>query len=115
MGFNKRDSTGLPLEVIIPEDATVGMLFAQYINKVAPHPNAAKLAIDFFYSDEGQIMFAQGYAHPGRSDVILPPDVAGKLLPQSAYPKLYFPSNLDNFSKAIKAVKDGWEAIVGGS
>ncbi len=114
-GFNKRDATGLPLEVIIPEDATVGMLFAQYINKVAPHPNAAKLAIDFFYSDEGQIMFAQGYAHPGRSDVTLPSDVASKILPQSAYKNIYFPSNLENFSKAIKQIKDGWEAIVGGS
>jgi len=114
-GFNKRDATGLPLEVVIPSDGTVGMLFAQYINKYAPHPNAAKLAIDFFYSDEGQIMFAQGYAHPGRSDVVLPSDVASKLLPESAYGKLYFPSNLDDFSVAMQAIKDGWEAIVGGS
>jgi putative spermidine/putrescine transport system substrate-binding protein len=45
-GFAKRDSTGLPLEVIIPSDATVGMIFAQYINSRAPHPNAAKLTID---------------------------------------------------------------------
>jgi putative spermidine/putrescine transport system substrate-binding protein len=114
-GFNKRDSTGLPLEVVIPSDGTVGMLFAQYINKLAPHPNAAKLAIDFFYSDEGQIMFAEGYAHPGRSDVVLPDEVAAKLLPESAYGKLYFPSNLTNFSEAMQQIKDGWEAIVGGS
>lgn len=114
-GFNKRDSTGLPLEVVIPSDGTVGMLFAQYINKLSPHPNAAKLAIDFFYSEEGQIMFAEGYAHPGRSDVELPAEVAAKLLPESAYGKLYFPSTLENFSKAIQQIKDGWEAIVGGS
>lgn len=114
-GFNKRDATGLPLEVVIPSDGTVGMLFAQYINELAPHPNAAKLTIDFFYSDEGQIMFAQGYAHPGRSDVVLPADVAAKLLPESAYGKLYFPSGLAKFSEAIQQIKDGWEAIVGGS
>lgn len=114
-GFNKRDSTGLPLEVVIPSDGTVGMLFAQYINKLAPHPNASKLAIDFFYSDEGQIMFAEGYAHPGRSDVVLPDEVAAKLLPESAYGELHFPSNLENFSEAMQQIKDGWEAIVGGS
>jgi len=84
-GFAKRDATGLPLEVIIPSDATVGMLFAEYISAVAPHPNAAKLENDFLLSDEGQIMLAQGYAHPARSDVKLPDDVAAKLLPESAY------------------------------
>jgi len=114
-GFNKRDATGLPLEVVIPSDGTVGMLFAQYINKLAPHPNAAKLAINFFYSDEGQIMFAQGYAHPGRSDVQLPADVAAKLLPESAYGNIHFPSSLENFSEAMQQIKDGWEAIVGES
>ena len=72
-GFAKRDATGLPLQVIIPKDGTVGMLFAQYISAAAAHPNAAKLAIGYFFSDEGQVMLAQGYAHPSRK-VALPPD-----------------------------------------
>lgn len=112
-GFNKRDATGLPLEVIIPSDGTVGMLFAEYINPDAPHPNAAKLANDFLFSDEGQIMLATGYAHPGRSDVKLPADVAAKLLPESAYPNLHFPSSLESFSAAVKNIVDGWKKIVG--
>ena len=112
-GFNKRDATGLPLEVVIPSDGTVGMLFAEYINAVAPHPNAAKLANGFLFSDEGQTMFAVGYAHPGRSDVKLPADVAAKLLPESAYPNLHFPTSLENFSKAIANIVDGWNKIVG--
>ena len=113
-GFAKRDATGLPLEVIIPQDATVGMIFAQYINTLAPHPNAAKLALNYFYSDEGQIAFATGYAHPSR-DVTLPADVASKLLPKSAYPHLYFPKSLESFTKAVKSIVDGWNTIVGGS
>jgi putative spermidine/putrescine transport system substrate-binding protein len=113
-GFAKRDATGLPLEVIIPQDATVGMIFAQYINALAPHPNAAKLAIDYFYSDEGQISFATGYAHTTRN-VTLPPDVAAKLLPESAYPHLYFPTSLESFSAAVKNIVDGWNTIVGGT
>ncbi|MGA9531766.1 MAG: extracellular solute-binding protein [Anaerolineales bacterium] len=111
-GFSKRDATGLPLEVIIPKDATMGMIFAQYINDLAPHPNAAKLTINYFYSDEGQIAFATGYAHPSR-DVQLPADVAAKILPDSAYPHLYFPKSLDSFSAAVKNIVDGWTAIVG--
>ena len=47
-GFAKRDATGLPLQVIIPKDGTVGMLFAQYSSAKAPHPNAAKLAINSY-------------------------------------------------------------------
>jgi putative spermidine/putrescine transport system substrate-binding protein len=111
-GFAKRDATGLPLKVIIPKDATVGMLFAQYISAVAPHPNAAKVAIDFFFSDEGQVLLAQGYAHPSRK-VTLPADVAAKMLPESAYGKIHFPSGLPAFSAAIKKIADGWSAIVG--
>jgi putative spermidine/putrescine transport system substrate-binding protein len=111
-GFAKRDATGLPLKVIIPKDATVGMLFAQYVSAVAPHPNAAKVAIDFFFSDEGQVLLAQGYAHPSRK-VALPAEVAAKMLPETAYGKIHFPSGLPAFSAAIKKIADGWNAIVG--
>ena len=111
-GFAKRDATGLPLQVIIPKDGTVGMLFAQYISAAAPHPNAAKLAIGYFFSDEGQVMLAQGYAHPSRK-VALPPDVAAKMLPESAYGNIHFPTDLPAFSAAIKKIADGWNAIAG--
>ncbi|TFH33593.1 MAG: extracellular solute-binding protein [Anaerolineales bacterium] len=111
-GFAKRDATGLPLEVIIPQDATVGMIFAQYINALAPHPNAAKLTINYFYSDEGQVAFATGYAHPTR-DVELPAEISAKILPESAYPNLYFPTSLNSFSAAVKNIVDGWNEIVG--
>ena len=113
-GFAKRDATGLPLEVVIPKDGTAGMLFAQYISSVAPHPNAAKLAIDFLYSDEGQVMLAQGYAHPSRTDVKLPDDVAAKMLPKEAYGNLHFPKSLPTFTAAVKNIVDGWNTIVGG-
>ena len=113
-GFAKRDATGLNLEVIIPSDGTFGMLFAEYISSQAPHPNAAKLANDFLFSDEGQILLATGYAHPGRTDVVLPEDVASKLLPESAYPNLHFPSSPENFTKAKDAIVAGWDLIMGG-
>jgi len=111
-GFAKRDATGLPLQVVIPQDATVGMIFAQYINAKAPHPNAAKLTINYFFSDEGQVAFATGYAHP-TMDVELPPMVAANVLPESAFPHLYFPKSLESFHAAVKNIVDGWTAIVG--
>src|SRR5574341_897814 len=111
-GFAKRDATGLPLKVVIPKDGTVGMLFAEYISAVAPHPNAAKLANDFLFSDEGQVMLAVGYAHPARK-VTLPRDVAAKMLPESAYAKLHCPSSLAAFSAAVKNIVDGWNQVVG--
>jgi putative spermidine/putrescine transport system substrate-binding protein len=113
-GFAKRDATGLPLQVIIPQDATVGMLFAEYISAVAPHPNAAKLEQDFLLSDEGQVMLATGYAHPSRTDVKLPADVAAKLLPESAYGNLHFPTGFDSFTKAMQAIVTGWTTIAAG-
>jgi putative spermidine/putrescine transport system substrate-binding protein len=113
-GFAKRDATGLPLQVIIPQDATVGMLFAEYISIVAPHSNAAMLEQDFLMSDEGQVMLAQGYAHPARSDVVLPADVAAKLLPESAYGNLHFPTSFDSFTQAMRNIVDGWTAISAG-
>ncbi len=111
-GFAKRDATGLPLKVIIPKEGTVGMLFAQYVSAVAPHPNAGKLALDYLLSDEGQIMLAQGYAHPSRK-VALPAGVAAKMLPESAYSNVHFPTDLPSFSAAIKKIVDGWNAIAG--
>ena len=111
-GFAKRDATGLPLQVIIPKDGTVGMLFAQYISAVAPHPNAAKGALDFLFSDEGQILLAMGYAHPTR-DIGLPAEVTAKMLPPESYGRVHFPSSLGGFSAAVKNIVDGWNAIAG--
>jgi putative spermidine/putrescine transport system substrate-binding protein len=109
-GFAKRDATGLPLQVIIPTDGTVGMLFAQYISAVAPHQNAAKVAIDFLFSDEGQHLLAEGYAHPTR-DIALSDEVKAKMLPAASYKKVHFPTSLPAFSASIKAIAEGWDAI----
>ena len=52
-------------------------------------------------------MLAEGYAHPARKDVKLPDAVAKKMLPESAYGKLYFPKGLPSFSKAINDIVTG--------
>lgn len=111
-GMAKRDATGLPLQVVVPTDGTVGMLFAQYVSANAPHPNAAKGALDFLFSDEGQQMLAEGYAHPTR-DIALTAEVSAKMLPKEQYEKVHFPTDLKTFSTAIKAIVDGWNKVAG--
>jgi len=56
---------------------------------------------------------AAGYAHPARK-VTLPADIATKMLPESAYAKLQFPTNLTSFSAAIRKIVEGWTAVVEG-
>jgi putative spermidine/putrescine transport system substrate-binding protein len=53
-------------KVTIPSDGVYGGYYAQAINKTAPHPWAARLWEEFLYSDQGQILFLKGFAHPAR-------------------------------------------------
>jgi ABC-type Fe3+ transport system substrate-binding protein len=56
----------VPLEVVVPSEGVFFMPGALMINQWAPHPNLARLFTDFVLSDEGQRLFAKGYAHPIR-------------------------------------------------
>lgn len=71
--------------VTIPQEGSVISGYSTIINKYAKHPNAAKLAREFIFSDKGQINLAKGYARPIRADVILPAEVKNKLLPAEDY------------------------------
>ena len=52
-------------KVTIPSDGQYGGHYAQAVNATAPHPFAARLWEEFIYSDQGQILYLKGYAHPG--------------------------------------------------
>ena len=45
-----------------------GGVYVQAISAYAPHPNAAKLWMEYLYSDEGQMLWMKGYCHPIRFD-----------------------------------------------
>ena len=53
-------------KVTIPSDGQYGGHYAQAVNATAPHPWAARLWEEFIYSDQGQILYLKGYAHPAR-------------------------------------------------
>ena len=106
-----------PVEVVVPSTGVVAGVYVQAISAFAPHPNAAKLWMEYLYSDEGQLTWLKGYCHPIRfNDLaqkgLVPKELLDKLPPAAAYEKAVFPS-LDAVNANSEAVKAGWDKVVG--
>ena len=116
--LSNRDKTdGNPnIGVIIPASGVVAGVYVQAISAYAPHPNAARLWMEFLYSDEGQLIWLKGYGHPVRyADLaargVIPADVAAKMPPAAAYAKAVFPT-LAQQAANKQYIADNWDAIV---
>jgi putative spermidine/putrescine transport system substrate-binding protein len=121
LGLGFRDQlAGKPhLEVIIPSDGSIAGPYVSVINKTAPHPFAARLWIEYIFSDEGQLFYLKGYAHPARYQKLVaagkvPPDLAAKLPPAEQYANVRFPS-LAQLNAASTLVNNNWGPQVLGS
>jgi putative spermidine/putrescine transport system substrate-binding protein len=106
-----------PMDVVIPSDAVIAGVYVQAISAYAPHPNAAKLWMEYLYSDEGQIGWLKGYCHPIRfNDMatrkVIPQDVLDKMPAAESYAKAIFPT-LDDQSAAKKVVAADWAKEMG--
>ena len=106
-----------PVDVIIPEDGVVAGVYVQAISAYAPHPNAAKLWMEYLYSDEGQLGWLKGYCHPIRfNDLVkngkVPAEMLDALPPAEAYEKAIFPT-LEQQEANKKVVTEGWDKVVG--
>ena len=114
---NRDKSEGNPnIGVIIPASGVVAGVYVQAISAYAPHPNAARLWMEFLYSDEGQVIWLKGYGHPVRyADLaargVIPADVAAKMPPAASYAKAVFPT-LDQQAANKKYIADNWDTIV---
>ena len=102
----------MELDITIPSDSSVTNGYAQIINKYAPHPNAAGLAIEYLCSDEGAINRAEGYARPTKQDVTLPDDVKSKLLDDDLYKNCTNISDVDALNSACAEIAELWEREV---
>jgi putative spermidine/putrescine transport system substrate-binding protein len=115
---NRDTLAGNPnIQVIIPQTGVVAGVYIQAISAYAPHLNAAKLWMEFLYSDQGQLIWLKGYGHPVRyADLakrgVIPADLAAKLPPASSYAKVVFPS-LEQQTAEGKAIAEGWDTTVG--
>jgi hypothetical protein len=86
-----------PVEVVVPKSGVVAGVYVQAISAYAPHPNAAKLWMEYLYSDEGQLGWLKGYCHPirfndHRQAGKIPQELLDKLPPAAAYAKAVFPT-----------------------
>jgi putative spermidine/putrescine transport system substrate-binding protein len=106
-----------PIEVVVPKSGVIAGVYVQAISAYAPHPNAAKLWMEYLYSDEGQLGWLKGYCHPIRfNDLVakgkVPKELLDKLPPAAAYEKAVFPT-LDEQAKAKDVITKQWDAVVG--
>jgi putative spermidine/putrescine transport system substrate-binding protein len=114
---NRDKSAGNPaIDVIIPKSGVVAGVYIQAISAYAPHPNAARLWMEFLYSDEGQLLWLKGYGHPVRfNDLakrnVIPAALGAKLPPAAAYAKAIFPS-IQQQDTAKKFIAENWDKIV---
>jgi putative spermidine/putrescine transport system substrate-binding protein len=108
---NKYANPNMNLQVVIPSDGTVAGMYIQFITAGAPHANAAKLLMEYEYSDAGQLAYAQGFVHPIRTSVVLPADLLAKFPPTDAYKSVKFPKDYVALDKAGTAIADGWALI----
>jgi putative spermidine/putrescine transport system substrate-binding protein len=118
-GLADRDSLkGNPnITVIVPPSAVVAGVYVQAISAFAPHPNAAKLWMEYLYSDEGQLGWLKGYCHPIRfNDLtqrgVVPKEMLDALPPAENYAKAVFPT-LDEQAAAKEVISKQWDTVVG--
>lgn len=103
--------------VIVPKSGVVAGVYVQAISAYAPHPNAAKLWLEYLYSDEGQLGWLAGYCHPIRFNDLakngkVPANLLSKLPPPDGYAKAVFPS-LDQQNSYKDVISKQWDSIVG--
>jgi putative spermidine/putrescine transport system substrate-binding protein len=108
---NKYGNPSMNLQVVIPSDGTVAGMYIQFATAGAPHANAAKLLLEYEYSDEGQLAYAQGFVHPIRTSVKLPDELLAKFPSADAYASVHFPTNYGSLDAASAAIADGWASI----
>ncbi|TWF54422.1 ABC transporter substrate-binding protein [Neorhizobium alkalisoli] len=106
-----------PVEVVVPKTGVVAGVYVQAISAFAPHPNAAKLWMEYLYSDEGQLGWLKGYCHPIRFNDLaakgkVPKELLDKLPPAEGYTKAVFPT-LAEQDKGKAAITTKWDSVVG--
>jgi putative spermidine/putrescine transport system substrate-binding protein len=106
-----------PVDVIVPKTGVVAGVYVQAISAYAPHPNAAKLWMEYLYSDEGQLGWLKGYCHPIRfNDLVkngkVSQELLDKLPPAASYEAAAFPS-LEEQAAAKEVITKQWDTVVG--
>jgi putative spermidine/putrescine transport system substrate-binding protein len=105
------------IRTVVPSDATYGAYYCQAVNATAPHPWAARLWQEFLYSDQGQLIWLKGFAHPALfTDMVarkVVPKALINALPSAAlYAKVKFAS-VGQLTRARATIATDWPKKVG--
>ncbi|HMA38086.1 MAG TPA: ABC transporter substrate-binding protein, partial [Chloroflexia bacterium] len=106
-----------PITVVVPSKGVLAGIYVQGISAFAPHPHAARLWMEYLYSDAGQLGWLRGYCHPIRYNDLatrnaIPADLAARLPAADIYAHAQFPT-LAQFTAAQAVITAGWNPIVG--
>jgi putative spermidine/putrescine transport system substrate-binding protein len=119
LGDRDRFAGNPRIDVVVPKTGVVGGMYVQAISASAPHPHAAKLWMEYLYSDEGQLAWANGYCHPIRLDDLIrnnkvPVNLLERLPPEGEGGSggATFPT-VEEQEKAKETITNGWDAVVG--
>jgi len=113
---NRDQTAGNPeIAVVVPKSGSLAGVYVQAISAYAPHPHAARLWLEFLYSDEGQLLWLKGYASPARIDDmkqrgVVPAELLAAL-PQTTA-SVGIPT-ATQINAAFDAIKAGWPTVVG--
>lgn len=102
------------IETIVPAEGRIAGVYVQAISAFAPHLNAAKLWMEYLYSDEGQLGWASGFCHPIRFEAMSAagtiPDEVAEQLPSTE--GAFFPT-IEEITAASDVITAGWPEVVG--
>ncbi len=111
------EKSGLTLTPTVPADGVMGGMYCDAISNGAPHPNAAKLWIEWLTSGKGALMYLDGGAIPALYTTFVeqgrvPADVQAELPPIDELAALRFPTK-DQTATATATVGKQWNRAVG--
>jgi putative spermidine/putrescine transport system substrate-binding protein len=116
---NRDTLAGNPeLGIVVPRTGVITGPYAGGISAYAPHPYAARLWWEFVMSDEGQLLYLEGYAHPIRfNDMaargVIPEELAARLPPAEAYANAIF-LTVEQLQEANTYITENWRSVVFG-
>ncbi len=108
-------AAGVNIATVYPTSGTIAGVYVQAISAYAPRPNAARLWMEYLYSDEGQLTFLKGHATPIRFDDlkkrgVIPAELLATL-PKTDV-KVALPT-LEQINAASTNISKNWSTMVG--
>lgn len=113
---NRDQNAGnIDIAVVVPKSGSLAGVYVQAISAYSPRPHAARLWMEFLYSDEGQLIWLKGYATPARFEAmrkagLIPQELLDRL-PKTDAP-VAFPTG-SQINAAFDKIKTNWPTIVG--